>query len=178
MEFLGYSEDFSGLLELALRIPYQALIKAANGVQISERPPHPVDPSGNSSLENGPDCLLLRRFPTGRRQWRLFRIRPANHLRRRKAGATVLLYRTATPGLLEPPTQWANGDSFKPLLQHLAVADPSGDLVLIGCSRALDITINVFWPLHTPILASSRIQSWQAKRYIHSVRRPSSSPTA
>ena len=59
MEFPGYSEAFSGLLELALRIHYQVLIKAANGVQISERPSCPVDPYANSSFESGPDCLLL-----------------------------------------------------------------------------------------------------------------------
>ena len=145
MESLGYSENRAGFLELAQRVPYKALMKAINGVPQTDRLLRMreilLEAAGFGKGENQPAHVM------DSRQWRLFRIRPANHPRRRIAAAAVLLHRTATPGLLDSATQWSSSKSFKSLLQRLTVTDPSGGPALIGRSRALDIAVNVFLPL-------------------------------
>ena len=82
-----------------------------------------------------------------RRSWRLFRIRPANHPRRRIAGAARLLHRTSSPGLLVSALQWARSRSFNTIVQGLTVPHPTHGSSLIGRSRAQDIAVNVFLPL-------------------------------
>lgn len=148
MESLGYSENRTGFLELARRIPYRALMKAAARVPQADRL-HRIWEIllQTAGFENASDHPLRPGPVMAPRQWRLFRIRPANHPRRRIAGAAILLHRTAAPGLLASAALWTGGKSFKPLLQNLTVTDPSGGPALIGRSRALDIAVNVFLPL-------------------------------
>ena len=143
MESLGYSENRAGFLELAQRVPYQTLMKAASAVPQKDHLAHIQE----ILLQTAGFGKGQKNSVMDRRQWRLFRIRPANHPRRRIAGAAVLLHRTATPGLLASAVQWVRDGSFKPLLQNLAVADPTGGPALIGRSRALDMAVNVFLPL-------------------------------
>ena len=143
MESLGYSENRSGFLELAQRVPYRTLFKTASGVPKIDR----LRRIEEILLQTAGFTQEGKKTGMDRSQWRLFRIRPANHPRRRIAGAAVLLHRTATHGLLASTAQWVSGASFKPLLQHLTVTDPSGGPALIGRSRALDMAVNVFLPL-------------------------------
>ncbi len=143
MESLGYSENRAGFLELARRVPYRALINAAGGVPQVHRL-HRIE---EILLQNAGFAKEGKKTAMDRRQWRLFRIRPANHPRRRIDGAAALLHRTATLGLLESAAQWTGGESLKSLLKSLTVTDPSGGPALIGRSRALDVAVNVFLPL-------------------------------
>lgn len=148
MESLGYSENRSGFLELAQRVPYRTLMNAVRGapkVDHALRIKEILLETAGFTKEG--DSRLLAGSVMDRRQWRLFRIRPANHPRRRIAGAAVLLHRTSPPGLLASTLRWIRGASFKPLLKNLTVADPSGGPALIGRSRALDMAVNVFLPL-------------------------------
>ena len=146
MESLGYSENRTPFLELAQRNPYSTLMKAISGVPQEDR----LNRIKEILLQTAGFAKGEKKNVMDPRQWRLFRIRPANHPRRRIAGAAALLHHTAPPGLLESAAHWVGDRSFKPLLQRLTVADPSGGPALIGRARALDIAVNVLLPLmHT-----------------------------
>ena len=148
MESLGYSENRTGFLELARRVPYSTLVKETSGVSKQE-PRHNI---GEILLEAAgfakPTGKILHpRAVMDKKLWRLFRIRPANHPRRRVSGAAILICRTASFGLLESAVRWARAGAFKTILQNLCVADPAGGPAFIGRSRALDMAVNVFLPL-------------------------------
>ena len=148
MESLGYSENRPGFLELARRVPYRGLVKAASRVQGRERPAF-IESTllATAGFENSESQPMLRCAVMDKKLWRLFRIRPANHPRRRISGAAILVCRTAAGGLLESAVRWVRTGSFKTILQNLCVADTAGGPALIGRSRALDMAINVFLPL-------------------------------
>ena len=142
MESLGYSENRAGFLELARRVPYEALLKAVSEYPPAMRP-HRMEEIllETAGLEKGKKNVM------DRQSWRLFRIRPANHPRRRIAGAARLLHRTSSPGLLASALQWVGSGPFKAIVQGLTVPHPSHGPALIGRSRAQDITVNVLLPL-------------------------------
>lgn len=151
MESLGYSENRAGFLELARHVPHQALLKA-----VSEYPP--------SMRPHRIEEILLRiaGFAEGgkknvmdRGNWRHFRIRPANHPRRRIAGAAILLHRTSPPGLVASALQWMHSGSFNTIVQGLTVPHPSHGPALIGRSRAQDMAVNVLLPFVHAYYASN-----------------------
>ena len=148
MESLGYSENQSGFIELAQHVSYEALTKATSRTLQQERPrliqKILLESAGfDKRVEDAPQSADVM----DRRRWRLFRIRPANHPRRRIAGAATLFHRMAAAGLVESAVRWVRGGSFKAILQDLIVADPTGGPALIGRSRALDMAVNVILPL-------------------------------
>ena len=146
MESLGYSENRAGFLELAQRVPYEALTKATSRTLQQERPrliqKILLEYAGLDRPEEPPESAAVM----DRRCWRLFRIRPANHPRRRISGAATLLHRMAAAGLMESAVRWIRGGSFKAIVQDLIVTDPAGGPALIGRARALDMAVNVVLP--------------------------------
>ncbi|MDA0263944.1 MAG: DUF2851 family protein [Chloroflexi bacterium] len=117
MEGLGYSSNRRPFLELAWRVPYQAVRDAAVQLPPGERRPaiaswfhacsgldgtegslwaHPPRPRSV-----GPPMDRLMGRPMDRKEWHLFRVRPSNHPRRRIMGMAVILDRFLEQGLAE-----------------------------------------------------------------------------
>ena len=127
MESLGYSENRAGFLELAQRVPYEALAKTTSRTLQQERlrliQKILLESAGlDKPAEEAPQSAAVM----DPRRWRLFRIRPANHPRRRIAGAAILFHRMAAAGLMESAVRWVRSGSFKAILQDLTVAGPGG----------------------------------------------------
>lgn len=81
------------------------------------------------------------------RQWRLFRVRPSNHPRRRVAGAATLVARFAEPGLIAGLGRAAEMGKPAAITRALSVKDHAdGKPALIGAGRAGDIAVNVALP--------------------------------
>ena len=147
MESLGYSENRLGFLELAQHVPYKAILQALSSAFGQDRAPLIQRVLLEAAGFHKPEGEVLSASPAiDRRRWRLFRIRPANHPRRRIAGAAILLQRTEATGLVESVEGWVRSGSFKAILQNLVAADPSGGPAFIGRARALEIAINVVLP--------------------------------
>lgn len=124
MEALGYSQNRAGFLELARRVPYEAARRAA--------------------LDGEQAVLgLLLQGAVGIR-WQAFRIRPANHPRRRMAGAALLLARHARDGMVDAFRRLAL-DGEPGTLERALVVVKEG-LSLVGPDRAADISVNVALP--------------------------------
>ncbi len=147
MESLGYSENRSGFLELSQHLPYHTLLEAASTVPQSRRANRIeellLQAAGFGNADEEP---LMAGPVMDRSRWRLFRIRPANHPRRRMAGAAELLHRTASLGLLASTVRGVGAGSLKAILLDLTVPSPSGGPALIGRARALDIVVNILLP--------------------------------
>lgn len=100
------------------------------------------------------------------REWRCFRGRPANHPRRRIAGAARLLARFLGPGLVQGLSQRAATQRPRDLNNALAVdAENGGGPAYIGKGRAGDLAVNVVLPLlyACPV---ARGESQQARDYL------------
>ena len=148
MESLGYSENKAGFLELAQLVPHETLLEASSRVPQEERPNLIQRILLESAGFDRSSNLPLREVPAmARSRWRLFRIRPANHPRRRIAGAATLFHRLSATGLVESAVGWVRGGSFKTIVLGLVVPDLSGGPALIGRARALDMSVNVILPL-------------------------------
>ena len=80
-------------------------------------------------------------------QWKLFRVRPSNHPRRRVEGAAGLLARFSGAGLLNGLANVANAGSPSALTKALSVGNGAeGGTALIGTGRARDIAVNAVLP--------------------------------
>ena len=79
------------------------------------------------------------------KEWRLFRVRPSNHPRRRIAGAARILDSFMDAGLAQGLTQAAAGP--RELTAALTVeAEPGGKGSFIGQGRARDLAVNAALP--------------------------------
>lgn len=86
--------------------------------------------------------------PMSGREWHCFRIRPANHPRRRIAGAARLLARFLEPGLVAGLRSIADTGNAKALAATLTVAASPGEgPAYIGAARARDVAVNIVLPL-------------------------------
>ncbi len=124
MEALGYSQNRAAFLDLARRVPYSQAGRAAQ--------------AGEQAVLG-----LLLQGAAGVR-WQTFRVRPANHPRRRMEGAAALLARSAPGGLT---AHWRRlvlqGDRGLLERSFVVVKD---SLTLVGRDRAGDIAVNVALP--------------------------------
>ncbi len=169
-ESLGYRQNQQPFLKLAGCAPYSVLVRAAGGLQSEER---------EAAIES---CLMrlaglqledqtsginqagIYRPGVGRtraisqEEWHCFRVRPANHPRRRIGGAARLLARFMDVGLL-CGLQGRAADSPKNLTQALTVSD--GITTYIGSLRAREIAVNVVLPFFHG-LASGQGEDGQA----------------
>lgn len=154
LEALGYRHNQQPFLTLAGRAPYRALERAAKGLPPEEQVR--VIQSWLLKLsgllpENKADAVSLPRRGFGRamsgREWHCFRVRPANHPRRRIAGAARLMARFLDQGLVNGLTTLTKVKHPKDLTSALTVASGlEGGPAYIGQERARDLAVNVVLP--------------------------------
>ena len=145
-EALGYRHNRHPFLRLAAAAPIATLAGAARRLRAEKR------------REALASCLLrMGGFEKGplpgnlgpaldASQWRLFRVRPPNHPRRRIVGAADLVARFADGGLVAGMEQAAATGNPARLTDALTVQDYAGKSAFIGSARARDIAVNVVLP--------------------------------
>lgn len=153
-EALGYRHNQHPFLMLATSAPIAALLTAVRQMPEAEREPALGEwllRLAGFADENigGPH----RRLPTGLgpardgRQWRLFRVRPSNHPRRRIKGAAALVARYAEGGLTAGLARAAATGKPNAVARALAVSgERGGKPAPIGMGRARDIAVNAVLP--------------------------------
>ena len=173
---LGYRHNQHPMLELAGRAPFAVLTAAARRIDDKgERAAALTDWllrwagfAPDESLGQGGG---MRRTPPGGMgaaldagAWRLFRVRPSNHPRRRVLAAAALVERYCESGLSVGIYRVAIAGKVAPLTAALAVADaPDGKTALIGAGRARDIAVNAALPyLHAWRLSAGDAAGAQA----------------
>ena len=161
LEGLGYRFNQQPFLKLAQRAPYDALAKVAAGASGTERAKiiesQLLALAGFPSLDGGSKPLSRRGLGPAMsvNEWRLFRVRPSNHPRRRIAGAARILDRFMDAGLASGLTQAAAGP--KELTAALTVeAGPGGKGSLVGVDRARDLAVNAALPFMHGLAAVRR----------------------
>jgi hypothetical protein len=171
MEALGYRRNQQAFLNLAARAPYAALRHAGGRLAPEERAgflegwllrlaglgaPGGAEPPAWPV----PGCGA----PLHASQWHTAGVRPANHPRRRIAGAAELLARHWEPGLAAGLGRVAQAGSPRALELALVVhrAGSAGPGP-VGASRARDIAVNVALPfLHGMAQLGQAPRAWQA----------------
>ncbi len=151
LEGLGYRNNQQPFVKLAQAAPVAMLRRAALPVLAEQRP---------MALRHwllavaGLADFAPPRLPPGlgpameRKEWHLFRVRPANHPAARIEGAAELVARFLERGLLVGLAD-AAGSSGQ-LTAALAVDGRSGGSAPIGAGRAKDLAVNAVLPLlHT-----------------------------
>jgi hypothetical protein len=155
MEGLGYRRNQQAFLKLAGRAPYAALRRAAGSLPSQERAgalqswllqlsglagdlgaaaPVPAGAGFGRPLDAG--------------EWHTAGGRPANHPRRRLAGAARLLDRFLATGLAAGLAESVRPGSPRLLAQALTVnAEGGAGAAYIGRGRAGDVAVNVVLPL-------------------------------
>ena len=143
---LGYRHNRHPFLALATAAPYRALSRALQRLPDTEREPAVAQWLLRlAGFENGP-------VPPGLgpaldpKAWRLFRVRPPNHPRRRILGAAGLVARFAHAGLIAGIQSAAAPGDPKILTKNLTVAGHDDQAAPIGPARARDIAVNVALP--------------------------------
>ena len=155
MEGLGYGSNRRPFIELASRAPYQAVAQAATLLPPGERLPAICGWLGACSGLDAPNPSEPRRPKNigpamNREEWRLFRVRPANHPRRRIVGAAMILVRFLETGLaagLGEVVQASDGKGVRPAQLTAALCAPSlGGPAYVGPGRAKDLAVNAVLP--------------------------------
>ena len=154
MEGLGYRHNQQPFLKLAGQAPYKALQRGAAQLPKTQRAEALeswlVRLSGLAAASPKIEMPVPRTgfgTPLSAGEWHCFRVRPANHPRRRIVGASRLLDRYLDGGLVAGLTQAAAGGQRK-LISGLAVeGNPSQETAYIGSSRARDLAVNVVLPM-------------------------------
>ena len=151
LEGLGYRHNQQPFVKLASRAPIAALRQAARPVLTAQRPMvlrHwllAISGLANAAPSGQPQ------FPPGlgpamaRNEWRLFRIRPANHPAARIVGVAELAARSLDRGLLAALSDAAASPAQ--LTAALTVAATDGKAAPIGPGRARDLAVNAALPL-------------------------------
>ena len=150
-EALGYRHNQHGFLQLATNAPIDALEDIMR--RLPERDRLTVLTAELLGLAGFSDHRRPYRIhgklgaPLDTAQWKLFRVRPSNHPRRRVAGAAVLLARFADEGLLGGLARVAAVGDPSALTGALSVGSGAeGGTALIGTGRARDIAVNAALP--------------------------------
>ena len=151
LEGLGFRHNQQPFVKLAQAAPLAALRRAALPVLAEQRPMALrhwlLAVSGLADGGTATPPLL----PTGlgpvmeRREWSLFRVRPANHPAARIEGVAQLVARFLESGLLSGLAD-AAGSSAR-LAAALTVDSPGNSAAPIGTGRARDLTVNAVLPL-------------------------------
>ena len=163
LEGLGYRFNQQPFLKLAQRAPYLALARSADGSSGTPRAqllesrllflagfPPPNGSQGAPPRRSGFGPAMSVK------EWRLFRVRPPNHPRRRIAGAARILDRFLDAGLAQGLTKAAEGGP-KELTSALTVkGEPGSKGALIGQDRARDLAVNAALPFMHGLAAARR----------------------
>ena len=148
LEGLGYRHNQQPFVRLAQAAPVEALRRAALPVLAQQRPMalrHWLLTA--AGLNDGAQGRLPMGLgpPMDRKEWHLFRVRPANHPAVRIEGAAVLLARNLDRGLASGLAECAK--SPKQLVAALSVEGRDGGAAPIGAGRARDLAVNAVLPL-------------------------------
>ena len=151
LEGLGYRHNQQPFVKLAQAAPIAALRRAALPVLAEQRPMalrHWL--LAISGLADSASAAPSR-LPAGlgtvmeRKEWHLFRVRPANHPAARIEGAAELVARFLERGLLAGLADSAG--SPLQLATALTVDGRSGGTAPVGAGRARDLAVNAALPL-------------------------------
>ena len=153
-EALGFRHNQHAFLQLAVAAPIGALEDMARRASESERintlTAILLELAGFSDA--GRSARRDRIHPMSGRsleapQWKMFRVRPSNHPRRRVEGAAILLARFAGAGLLAGTARVAAAGNPSKLTEALSVGSSAkGGTALVGNGRARDIAVNAVLP--------------------------------
>ncbi|MBC8280057.1 MAG: DUF2851 family protein, partial [Chloroflexi bacterium] len=156
MEGLGYRANQRPFIELASVAPYeivsQAAKKLAPDVRYEAICRWLIGCSGLSlPKDRAAEPRFEQKTPRGlgrvmnQQEWRLFRVRPTNHPRRRIIGAATLLDRFLKTGLTAGLQEVVQGGRPAKLTAALCVDSGSGP-AYVGSGRARDLAVNVVLP--------------------------------
>ncbi len=153
LEALGYHQNQQPFLKLAGRATYQALVRATRVIPPAGRAQAVevwlLKLSGLLPPDTAAAVELPRTGfgpPMSGAEWHCFRLRPANHPRRRIAGAARLVARFLEPGLVSGLGRVDAGSGPRDLTAALTVAGSGGGTAYIGSARARDLAVNVVLP--------------------------------
>lgn len=154
MEALGYRNNQQAFLKLAARATYASLAQGAAGLPREDRAQalakwllhlsglHSEDPEANEPLPR-----VGFGAPLSATEWHCFRLRPANHPRRRIMGAAILLDRFLDQGLVAGLAGACGAGDAKKVIAALTVSgEAKGRPALVGKDRACDLAVNVVLP--------------------------------
>ena len=152
---LGYGGNSAAMLRLAEGLPLRALERSLRGVAPGERQAALASTllgaSGLSTRDATPGGQAVMPV-VAREEWKLFRVRPANHPSRRLDGMAALLDRAWDEGMASWSASLVAEGSVAGVRSGLAVA-PFDRLrangrggALIGADRASDLAVNVVLP--------------------------------
>ena len=151
LEGMGYRHNQQPFVKLAQAAPIAALRRAALPVLAEQRPMvlrHWL--LAVSGLADGASAVPSR-LPPGlgpameRKEWHLFRVRPANHPAMRIEGAAALVARFVERGLIAGLADECKSPSK--LTAALTVDGRGSNAARIGASRARDLAVNAALPL-------------------------------
>ena len=160
---LGYGGNSAAMLRLAEGLPLRALERSLRGVRGEDRraalASTLLGASGLSTPDASPGAQAVMPVVASE-EWKLFRVRPANHPSRRLEGMAALLDRAWDEGLAAWAAALVTEGSVAAVRAGIAVAPPSCALrtgfdrlrangrggALIGADRASDLAVNVVLP--------------------------------
>jgi len=153
-EALGYRHNEHAFLQLAIAAPLHTLENMARRIPESERNAVlcaallELAGFGEFQRTNLPYRIPAKLGPPlDVSQWKLFRVRPSNHPRRRVTGAAGLVARFAHDGLMTSLRNAASKGDPSILTRALTVdSGGEGGAALIGTGRARDIAVNAVLP--------------------------------
>ena len=152
-EALGYRHNQHPFLMLATVAPIDHLTAFARRAPAEQREvvvaAHLLRLGGFGDADRQPVRLLPKGLGPAldRRVWRLFRVRPSNHPRRRVEGAAALVVRYAERGLMEELSRAVETGNPTKITEALSVKNHvDGKPALIGSGRARDVAVNVVLP--------------------------------
>lgn len=169
MEALGYRANRQPFLKLAQAAPWAALAQEAAAYPLAERVSilerrllqrAGLAPAAGQMAAGRAPAGLGYGAPLSAAEWHCFRVRPANHPRRRIAGAARLLApfvaATGNPAALgDELTALAAAGRPAALTAALTVAaDPGEKTAYIGPPRARDLAVNVVLPCNHALTAA------------------------
>ncbi len=152
MEGLGYASNRGPFRRLAQAVPFSTLRRLAHeppgtrllAVQAMLLGAAGLDAPGDATRPTAETRALLRRLPGAPRlrpqEWRLSRVRPANHPARRVVGAAHLLDRHLESGLLEGFAEGVAGGRARAVVDRLQVRP------YVGEGRARELAVNAALP--------------------------------
>ena len=146
---LGYGGNSAAMLRLAEGLPLRALERSLRGVRREDRraalASTLLQASGLSTGDASPGAPAVMPV-VSREEWKLFRVRPANHPSRRLEGMAALLDCAWDEGLAVWAAALVAEGSVAEVRAGLAVAADGGGGALIGADRASDLAVNVVLP--------------------------------
>ena len=146
---LGYGGNSAPMTRLAEAVPLRALERETRGVERGARQAALAAALVRASGLAGGDSVIKGQavLPVlSREEWKLFRVRPANHPARRLEGMAALLDRAWDAGLAAWAASLVAEGSEPNLRAGLTVAPEGGGGALIGADRASDLAVNVALP--------------------------------